>query len=96
MAVEIKTYLKIKELDKDDNCIFSASSMRVSIDSEEYDYRSYILSNIHIKVYEDGELSLYDYDRDHFTHFDTDQLEHLQKAVEIAIEQRDREETGVE
>lgn len=86
MAEETKVFRKDCELY--DGEIIAFFSKRVIVSDEENEYRSYESDNVRVSVGKDGHLSVSDWNRDGSVYFYADQLEHLQKALEIALKQR--------
>lgn len=82
-----KVYFK-PDTKLDDGDVFSGHSKRVALGDEGNDYYNYESSDIHICVLGDGALSLSNCRDDGHVYLYPDQLEHLQKALEIAIQQR--------
>jgi hypothetical protein len=60
----------------------------VFVGDEAQDYRSYEANNIRMYVNKDGSLCLSDYNSEGFIFLYPDQLEHLKKALDVAIKQR--------
>jgi hypothetical protein len=83
---ETKVFRKDCELY--DGEIIAFFSKRVVVSDEEDEYRSYESDNVRVSVGKDGHLSVSDWNRDNSVYFYADQLEHLQKALEIALKQR--------
>lgn len=86
MAEETKVFRKDTELY--DSEIIAFFSKRVFVSDEEGEYRSYESDNVRVSVGKDGHLYLSDWNRDGSIYFYADQLEHLQKALEVALKQR--------
>lgn len=86
MAEETKVFRKDCELY--DGEIIAYFSKRVQVSDEEGEYRSYESGNIRVSVGKDGHLGVSDWNRDGSVYFYPDQLEHLQKALEVALKQR--------
>lgn len=86
MAEETKILRKDDKLMEGE--IIAFFSKRIVVSDEENEYRSYESDNVRVAVGKDGHLSLSDYNREGFIYFYADQLEHLQKALEVALKQR--------
>lgn len=86
MADETKVFTKDCELYEGE--ILAFYSKRVVVSGEENEYRSYESDNIRICVGKDGHLSVSDWNRDGSVYLYPDQLDHLQKALEVALKQR--------
>jgi len=83
----IKSYFAVASKDNfNDDTVFKGASKRVVLHGEEQDYRSYIESNIEISVLVNGSLVLHDSDTGELLYFNSDQLIHLQKALNVAID----------
>lgn len=82
---EIKVILRDN---KDSDEVFSANSLRISVGDESEDYRSYVADEIKICVTEDGALFFSKESAESFIYFYPDQLDHVAKALNIALKQR--------
>ena len=86
MAEETKILRKDDKLMEGE--IIAFFSKRIVVSGEENEYRSYESDNVRVGVGKDGHLSLSNYNGEGFIYFYADQLEHLQKALEVALKQR--------
>jgi|GEM_PF-6547204 len=86
MAEETKVFRKDDELMSGE--IIAFFSKRVVVSDEEGEYRSYESDNVRVSVGKDGSLHLSNYNGERFVYFYPDQLDHLQKALEVALTQR--------
>jgi hypothetical protein len=93
MAEETKVFTKNDELSEYE--VYAVFSKRVVVSGEEQEYRSYESDNIRIAVKSDGALSVSNYNGEGFVYLYPDQLDHLQKALEAAIRQRETASNGV-
>jgi hypothetical protein len=88
MSKEIKVYLK-KNLPNEKE-VFRVQSKRTSVSGEEDDYASYVETDIHMSVNNDGDISMSDYNNENSWIFIyADQLEHLQEVLNSAFSQRE-------
>ena len=85
--METKTYWKELEPSSEDGEIYTGLSMQIDLGDEDSDYSKEVLSDMEIVVYDDGCIKIAE--GDGLIIIDSGQLEHLQKAVEIAIKARD-------
>lgn len=87
MAEEAKVILR-----KDDNLyegeIIGFLSKRILVSDEENEYRSHEHHCLRMSVLKDGSLHFCDCNNGSSIYFFADQLEHLQKALEVALKQR--------
>ena len=86
MASETKVFFKLEKPEKEK--VFVGSSKRVRVSGEEDEYRSYEESNIGMWANQDGAIGLTDWQGEGMVFLYPDQLEHLQKVLEVALSQR--------
>jgi hypothetical protein len=86
MASETKVFFKLEKPSKEK--VFSGSSKRVRVSGEEDEYRSYEEHNIGMWANQDGAIGLTDWNGEGMIYLYPDQLEHLQKVLEVALSQR--------
>jgi len=84
---EIKVYFaEIGKNGRDADAVFEGYSKRAVVRGEEDDYQSFMETNTHISVMKDGALVLSDEQGESFIYFYPEQLIHLERALDIAID----------
>jgi hypothetical protein len=86
MVGEMKVFFKLEKPEEEK--VFVGSSKRVMVFGEDGDYKSYEEHNIGMWANQDGAIGLTNWNSDGMVYLYPDQLEHLQKVLEVALSQR--------